>query len=149
MNDEEIHLAELFHRINRRILGRLTQGVKPGQYSMTELMVLWTLGKRRLCRASDLAERIGVPASTLTGVLDRLELQGFLVRVADSHDRRSIQLQATDTLEAFIKERMSQANAQLRETFSAIPPERLTQMAVDLQLILDGLEEADGCSKQG
>ena len=145
MNDEEIHLAELFHRINRRLLGRLTHMNKDSQLSMTEMMVLWTLGKRKLCRASELAEKIGVPASTLTGIVDRMEAQGYLVRVADSQDRRSVQLQATDTLEAFITERMAQANTMLRQTFSAIPAGRLQQMASDLQMILDGLEETDGC----
>jgi DNA-binding MarR family transcriptional regulator len=149
MNDEKIQLAELFHRINRRIMGRMGRMIKDKQLSMTEMMVLWTVGKRKICRASDLVDAIGVPASTLTGVLDRLESQHFLVRIADSHDRRSVQIQATETLDAFIKQRMAQMNEILRGAFSTIPEDRIRQLEADLQVILHQLEEEDGCAKHG
>jgi DNA-binding MarR family transcriptional regulator len=41
---------------------------------------------------TELARRTGVHAATLTGVLNRLESAGWLVRERAEHDRRSVEL---------------------------------------------------------
>jgi MarR family transcriptional regulator, organic hydroperoxide resistance regulator len=45
----------------------------------------------------ELSDRTGTRASTLTGVLDRLENRGYLTRELDAGDRRSFRLPLTDT----------------------------------------------------
>jgi DNA-binding MarR family transcriptional regulator len=44
---------------------------------------------------SDLSQLIGVDNSTLTGLVDRLEKAGFVVRQASTTDRRSLLIQVT------------------------------------------------------
>lgn len=44
----------------------------------------------------DIRSRFGIPNSTMTGVLDRLERGGFLRRSIDPRDRRSFELLITD-----------------------------------------------------
>lgn len=64
---------------------------KTARTTLTQLRVLRVLreGDRS---ASELAERVGVSAPSLTRVLDRLEERGLLVRVADQSDRRRISI---------------------------------------------------------
>lgn len=42
-----------------------------------------------------LGERFGVPLSTMTGLVDRMEKKGLVRRVPHRRDRRSIELEAT------------------------------------------------------
>ncbi len=46
-------------------------------------------------RVSDLARQIGVSNPTMTGILDRLEARGMLVRERDQRDRRVTVVRAT------------------------------------------------------
>jgi|GEM_PF-5426261 DNA-binding MarR family transcriptional regulator len=46
-------------------------------------------------RPSDVAKRLGVPPATLTPRLSRMELRGWVVRVAVPGDRRSLAVEVT------------------------------------------------------
>lgn len=43
-----------------------------------------------------LARKAGLEPSTMTGLLDRMERAGFIVRRADPHDRRALRIDLTD-----------------------------------------------------
>ncbi len=53
-------------------------------------------------RVSDLARQIGVSNPTMTGILDRLEARGLLVRERDQRDRRVTVVRATPAGEELI-----------------------------------------------
>lgn len=60
-------------------------GVTPGQYGV--LQCLWD---ENGLTAKQLAERLFLDSSTITGILDRLENKAMIVREQDSRDRRAI-----------------------------------------------------------
>jgi DNA-binding MarR family transcriptional regulator len=49
--------------------------------------------------AGRLAEEAGLTTGALTAVVDRLERKGYLRRVADSEDRRRVQIEVTELLD--------------------------------------------------
>ncbi|MFZ5623535.1 MAG: MarR family winged helix-turn-helix transcriptional regulator [Gemmatimonadota bacterium] len=62
-----------------------------------------------LCRADDagltpseLADRLGVPRATMTGLLDGLERDGLIQRVRTASDRRSVMIRLTSRGRAFV-----------------------------------------------
>jgi len=56
---------------------------------------------------SDIAERLGVTRGTITGLLDGLERDGYIVRYDDSNDRRALRIRMTPKARAFIDEFLS------------------------------------------
>ena len=60
-----------------------------------EINALANLGDGGTVNVRQLSDRTGTRASTLTGVLDRLENRGFLTRELDPADRRSFRLPLT------------------------------------------------------
>ncbi|GAW92344.1 regulatory protein MarR [Calderihabitans maritimus] len=56
----------------------------------TDLMVLFYLKQEANYRITDLARKLGIPASTLTGVIDRLEEKGWVCRERSQVDRRVV-----------------------------------------------------------
>lgn len=85
-------------------------------------LVLRVVGQVPGISARDLASTLGLHPSTLTGVLDRLERQRFLVRTIDPADRRRARFDLTakgrtvdasrkGTVEAAVKRALSRATA--------------------------------------
>lgn len=66
-------------------------GITPGQYGV--LNCLWQNG----CRTpKEIAQTLRLENSTVSGVLDRMQKRGLIDRVVDPHDRRSVQVIATE-----------------------------------------------------
>lgn len=53
---------------------------------------------------SDIAEHLGVTRGTITGLLDGLERDGYIVRYDDSNDRRALRIRMTDKARGFVDE---------------------------------------------
>jgi len=68
--------------------------------SAAEINALANLGDDGTLSVRQLSERTGTRASTLTGLLDRLENRGYLARELDPADRRSFRLPLTETGQA-------------------------------------------------
>ncbi|MGE0284020.1 MAG: MarR family winged helix-turn-helix transcriptional regulator [Rhizobiaceae bacterium] len=74
-------------------------------------------------RQTDLAERMGVEAMTVTGFLDRLEAKGLVERVPDQVDRRAKRVLLTEAAENLL-EKIAPLSAGLRADASdGVPAE--------------------------
>jgi DNA-binding MarR family transcriptional regulator len=65
------------------------------EVSPRELALLRALAEEGPMIARELGARFGVPVSTMTGLVDRMETKGLIRRVHHRRDRRSIELEAT------------------------------------------------------
>jgi DNA-binding MarR family transcriptional regulator len=68
--------------------------------SGAEINALANLGQGGTLSVRQLSERTGTRASTLTGLLDRLENRGYVTRELDPADRRSFRLPLTEAGQA-------------------------------------------------
>ncbi len=141
--DYEIQLMELFNQISRKIRKTLAPVFREHELSHTEIFTMFVMNERKTSRVTELAAVVGVPASTFTGILDRLVAQGYLERDPDPEDRRSLLLTATPKLKTFIQGLMAPMEDRLKEVFRAMPQTRLERLVGDLQFILERLEQTD------
>ncbi len=145
MND--IELAELFGDIYRKIMKRTHPIAKAEGLSMTEMIVLWKVHKRKSCRVTELAAVLGLSPSTLTGVLDRLTAALWLERGDDPEDRRAVVMRSTPKLDGFIRNTMKESSKDLAKVLKKLPPELVTRLTKDLSLVLGCLEEEEGVER--
>lgn len=145
--DNEIQLLELFNQINKKIWGRLMPIFRQKQLSIAEISVLIWMNRRPACRATELATMIGIPTSTVTGILDRLEKRGFLERSRDPNDRRSIQITATPKTSELVAELKAPMESMLREAFRSMPDSRTRRLIQDLRFILETLEQQSSAAE--
>ena len=83
-------------RATHHTLHALSTALSDLNLSAAEINALANLGEGGTLSVRQLSERAGTRASTLTGLLDRLENRGYLVREVDPADRRSFRLPLTD-----------------------------------------------------
>ncbi len=134
-------LVELLTQVNTQILRKMSPLVKDHGISVTELIILWKINKKGLCKSTELTSNMGVPASTLTSLFDRLENKGYLIRIHDKNDRRCILIQGTPELSDMIETLLHKADAELYSLFDSLPPAFLEHLLGDLKTLQSHLQQ--------
>ncbi|AGT31938.1 MarR family transcriptional regulator [Geobacillus genomosp. 3] len=95
-----------------------------------QLMVLYTLLKKEYIRLNDLAEKLNLSNSNVSGTVDRLVGAGLVVRETSKQDRRAVILSLTkkgkETVLAAFGEQ-SVLRRRLQRIQELIPPEEIEQ----------------------
>ena len=125
-------------RATHHTLHALSAALSDLNLSAAEINALANLGEGGTLSVRQLSERAGTRASTLTGLLDRLENRGYLVREVDPADRRSFRLPLTDQGQQ-VAARARAAIADLERT--ALSRLDATQLA-GYHAVITALEEA-------
>lgn len=139
----EVQLVELLFRINRRAWKLFSPVAREAKLSITETLALTIMHKRKTSRVTDLARTIGIPPSTLTGVLDRLVQRGFLERAQDPSDRRSVCMRATPKLGTFMRSWAAPMEARFVDRLQSVAETRKRRLVGDLQAVLDSLDSSE------
>ncbi len=99
--------------------------ITPAQYS-----VLYCLWEKDGLFPTQLANLSGLDASTVTGLISRLEEKGFLTRVNNTEDRRSVSVYLTGqgaALKPQVDKIIEACNLEALTEFTAEERERLTE----------------------
>jgi DNA-binding MarR family transcriptional regulator len=119
-----------------RIRARNTAAAESIGLTFVQAKALDILRRERPISMRALAKLAMVDPSNLTGVVDRLEGQGLVQRLADQHDRRVTALVLTETGE----ERVKRYRAITRAPFVGLEPQRLREFRSLLEAAIVGTE---------
>jgi DNA-binding MarR family transcriptional regulator len=106
-----------------------------------QLWALWELSRAGTLSLKELSARMHLDPSTVTGVVDRLQKRGLLVRATDPEDRRRVVLSLTAEGAQLLKGAPHPAQGQLLHALHAMDLERvkglnetLKQLAADMEV---------------
>jgi MarR family transcriptional regulator for hemolysin len=139
----EIQLFELVGDLSRKMHRRIDRETRADQLSATEVSVLWRMSRKRSCRVSELASEIGLPASTLTGILDRLVGRGILARETDPNDRRSVIITTTSKVDEFVNNRRAASRAIVFDILKQFTPDEMERMLAGLKRFNKYMDESE------
>jgi DNA-binding MarR family transcriptional regulator len=137
---QDIQLIELFIQITRKMIRLVIPVYKAENLSITEAIVLWRVYREQSYRTTELAETIGIPPSTMTGILDRLVSKKWLERVPDPEDRRVMLIVIRPQGTALVQQLIQTTKNEFSEAFDALSQKRNERLISDLKIILDHLE---------
>jgi DNA-binding MarR family transcriptional regulator len=89
----------------------------------------------------ELASLLGVGASAITPLVDRLVEHGFVLRHEDAHDRRIARLYPTEAGSAILEQMVAGKGDVLREALSKLTPEQLQQVASACETLRAALDQ--------
>jgi len=110
-------------RTTHHTLHALSSALGDMNLTAAEINALANLAERGALNVRELSAETGTRATTLTGVLDRLENRGFLTRELDPTDRRSFRLPLTEAGQA--------AAGRVRSAVADLEREALGQVSED------------------
>lgn len=127
----------------RRISRVYSEALAEHDITPPQLILLSCLGNRDGQKPRDLAETVCLDSSSLTGLLDRTEKTGLLIRRPDPDDRRSLRIYLTDfgrrrlqELEPIVAQLQEQIE---REFFAGYRPEEVKTFLKMLQSVQEEL----------
>src|SRR5215475_6826398 len=111
-------------RLSRRLRKHDLAGLTPSQLS-----TLATVGKHGPMRLGDLAAAERIAPSTLTRLINVLEGQGYVRRVADTGDARAFLVSVTAQGSEALERIKDEATSLLTDILATLPPDQLAALA--------------------
>ena len=117
------HLMSQVRRLNRMMHGR----IKPMHLdvSVAQLTVLRLMAESGPMRMSDVAREVGLSASSVTGLFDRLEAEGFIERRRSREDRREVTVLLTAQAHHMLEEANARIVREVERLFAPLTDEDL------------------------
>lgn len=135
----------------RRVLRRveISSRVLEAEYGVTapQLICLIEIAAAGSITQIELSKRVHLSASTLVGVLDRLEVKKLVARQRDDVDRRRINVKPTTTGKHLIEKAPPPLQDTLLKGLGALSRKDLITMAASLERLVD-LLEAHGVAEE-
>jgi DNA-binding MarR family transcriptional regulator len=113
------------------------------EVSERELALLRALAKEGPMIMRALGGRFGVPVSTMTGLVDRMEKKGLVRRVRGRHDRRAIELEATPAGALALREHARGLEAIARGMLETLGDRDQQALIAILRRVREGFASAD------
>ena len=108
-----------------------------------QLWAMRTISELGGCSAGDLASRLCVHPSTITGVIQRLEDKRLIDRQKREDDRRAVVLTLTPAGKKLLERAPHPAQGQLVGALSHFPPEDVSKLRTMLDDIVGAMELGD------
>ncbi len=97
MDDDPVQLADLLHRLTKRLRRAQAERLAPLGLTPAQERALRLIARGdEAPRMTELADRLGIVPRSLTTVIDALEEAGLVRREIDPRNRRAILLRLTD-----------------------------------------------------
>ncbi len=107
MRDEELLaaadniLADL-QTVWRALRRTVEKDIKESGLTVPQVNVLDALAENDGLSLKDLSQRVSLSHSTVSGIVDRLERQGFVQRKPDVHDRRFTKIYLSEQVKSYL-----------------------------------------------
>lgn len=140
--DETLEFMQVLWRLDHEL--QTVSKRMQGELGLTGLqrLVLRIVGKNPRISAGDLAKTLHLHPSTLTGVLDRLELQKLLSRSVDKGDRRRALFKVTAPGAAVLARKTGTVEHSVAQLLEQEPEGRIATVRVVLDELVSILGKA-------
>lgn len=137
---------DCIRKIQSIVMKSVAPALRAKGFFKTDVFILMSVYHKKSVRMTDLSRMTDVPASTLTGNVDRLVERGLIIRENDPGDRRSVLLKGTEELNTTVSGMMRAFNRILSDLLKDVPKEILDQTVANLNRIYELIDKKDACS---
>lgn len=130
--DESMEVVKLFKQVVSLLKHNMLKGFEDTGITPPQGMVIGSLSKFGKLKISDLSDNLGLSNSTISGIIDRLEKQGMVIRTRSQEDKRVVYVSLSPEFE----EMHHNFHKRTEENIQAIMDRGTHE---DLDKIIDGL----------
>lgn len=128
-----IRVIKLLKNVMENVKQNMHHHFKEMNVTGPQGMLMGTLAHFGEMKVSDLSEKLGLSNSTVSGIIDRLEIQGLVERIRSTEDRRVVYVKVTPAFRKNSQERFQIIEKMFESMMSKATSEELDE-------ILKGLE---------
>lgn len=131
--NKSLRVIELLRHLMVTIKHNIHHHYKEMNVTGPQGMLMGTLAHHGEMKVSDLSEKLGLSNSTVSGIIDRLENQGLVVRTRSKSDRRVVYVNVTSEFKKGSQNHFNEIEKMFESMMSKATSEELDQ-------ILQGLD---------
>lgn len=135
-----LDILRSLRRIVKRVEGASAQLEEAHGITAPQLLCLHALVRAGSLTQIELSREVRLSASTVVGVIDRLEAKGLVVRRRDAEDRRRIHVSPTDSGRAIERDAPEPLQHQVERGLAELPPGEQADIAAALERLVRLLE---------
>ncbi|CAA7601826.1 MarR family [Acididesulfobacillus acetoxydans] len=130
-------LGDILKAMHRQFKKEFNRFTGESELTVPQIFLLRTLVTKGSISISELAEHLNLANSTVSGIVDRLERDGFVTRVRDKEDRRIVYVELTEHA-AHFREQVPRFNEKfLGELLRGVDDQTLREMASSFRQLSD------------
>lgn len=130
-------MIELLPRMIRGFAQRESNYLSRGRITLPQLWVLEFLSRHGGCPMNELARFLRISRPAVTGLVDRLIVQGLVSRQGDLQDRRVVRVALTAKGQHVLSSIWSQKRRMLQEVFGRISSADRAQYLATLERVVE------------
>ncbi|MGC5328438.1 MarR family winged helix-turn-helix transcriptional regulator [Brevibacillus sp. SYSU BS000544] len=134
------NLRVLLPKVNNTFFSIVKDELEQCGITLPQIFVLGEL-KDAPKTIGEIAKSVGLSYSTVSGIVDRLERDGFVQRERDHRDRRVVWVSVTDSPECFDQKVPFMKENYIPDIFDGIKDSELEQLNQSLELLDNFLEK--------
>ncbi|MER1968397.1 MarR family transcriptional regulator [Castellaniella sp. GW247-6E4] len=145
--DYDLRILRALRRITRSVALHSRQLAACSHITGPQLVCLRTIIQHGPLTATAISREVHVSASTVVGILDRLEDKGLIVRERGREDRRIVFITATEAGHKLARDTPSPLQQKLSESLKALPELEQATITLSLERVV-ALMESDAGIRQ-
>jgi DNA-binding MarR family transcriptional regulator len=126
--------------INRKVFKSAFARIEK-DISLPHFEIMKTLLEAGTLHIAEIGNRLQIPKSQMTHLIDRLESLEVVARQADASDRRIVNIALTDRGRTMMEEHDRLINASVRDSLSCLTDEELLELSISLRKLRDILSK--------
>lgn len=139
--DKTYEIIALFKEIREAVKKTMISNFKNSDLTSSQWMLLGLLLKNGKMKMSDLSKNMGLSNSTVSGIVDRLEKQGYVVRIRDEKDRRKVYVEITYKFHEVAKKSHMSIEKSIEKKLKNITEEEINKVIEGLKILKKIFEE--------
>jgi len=121
---------------------------KESGLSMSQIGAMLHIHRKGVCGVSDIGDDLGVTIAAASQMLERLVLQGLVVRSEDPHDRRLKRIVLTEEGHRRLKDTIQARQGWLDALADLLSPEEQDQVTAALRILIERANQLEIDDKQ-
>lgn len=139
-----IEASRLFKEIMFLARHRMSRGFEDVGITAPQGMMMGILSRYGRVKISELSERLGLTNSTVSGIVDRLEKQGLVVRERSEEDKRVVYVSPHPKFIEMHKDFHKKVEDSIVNVFNRATPEEIDRILDGFRLLKRLLEDDRG-----
>lgn len=136
-------LISQIKQIQGRVFGKLLAKAGIDEFNGAQGHILYVLWQEDNLPIVELARRTGLAKTTLTTMLDRMEILGHITRTYDPKDRRQIRILLNDSVRKLESKYKEVSNKMSHLFYKGFTDDEILKLDAGLEQILHNLEEEE------
>ncbi|TCS78470.1 MarR family winged helix-turn-helix transcriptional regulator [Tepidibacillus fermentans] len=141
---KELNKGMMVVKVLKQIMDSFKQNIEQGFKEMNvtgpQGMLMGILVHHGKMKISDLSERMGLSNSTVSGIVDRLEKQGYVERTRSEEDRRVVYVNVTSEFRKQVRKHFSEIEKKFETIMNETASEEIDKIFEGLILLKELME---------